>query len=149
MNRIEIIRGFERRRRWSIEQKLAILAEAGRPGISVSEVARRHDLHASQVFKWRRQARLGELMPVGSAAIPGFVPVALGADPPSISLVSPLLSPLAGGDLPGHFEVHLANGRVARFREDVPPDGLRGLGMLLEGMDWRMPQRTWRPKVAG
>ena len=128
MNRIEIIRGFERRRRWSIEQKLAILAEAGRPGISVSEVARRFDLHANQVFKWRRQARLGELMPVDPAAIPGFVSVALEVAPPSISLARPL----AGGDLPGHFEVHLANGRVARFREDVPPDGLRGLVRALE-----------------
>ena len=23
------------------------------------------------------------------------------------------------------------------------------LGMLLEGMDWRMPRRTWRPELAG
>jgi transposase len=23
------------------------------------------------------------------------------------------------------------------------------LGMLLEGIDWRMPARTWRPEVAG
>lgn len=23
------------------------------------------------------------------------------------------------------------------------------LGYLLEGIDWRMPQRTWRPQVAG
>lgn len=23
------------------------------------------------------------------------------------------------------------------------------LSMLLEGMDWRMPTRTWRPEVAG
>jgi transposase len=23
------------------------------------------------------------------------------------------------------------------------------LGMLLEGIDWRMPERTWRPELAG
>jgi transposase len=23
------------------------------------------------------------------------------------------------------------------------------LGYLLEGIDWRMPQRTWRPELAG
>ena len=23
------------------------------------------------------------------------------------------------------------------------------LSMLLEGIDWRMPQRTWRPELAG
>jgi len=23
------------------------------------------------------------------------------------------------------------------------------LGMLLEGIDWRMPRRTWQPQLAG
>jgi transposase len=23
------------------------------------------------------------------------------------------------------------------------------LGFLFEGIDWRMPQRTWRPELAG
>jgi transposase len=38
---IEIITGRERRRRWSIEQKLRIVAETSEPGARVTEVAAR------------------------------------------------------------------------------------------------------------
>ena len=124
MNRIEVFRGVERRRRWSIDEKLAILAEAARPDMAVSEVSRRHDLHPNQVFKWRRQARLGELAAAGLAATPGFVPVAL----PDV----PVAASLAGDGSPGHFEVQLGNGRVARFSEAVSPERLRALVRALE-----------------
>jgi len=41
-----------------------------------------------------------------------------------------------------------------RFVWPSPADGSvvltpAQLGMLLEGIDWRMPVRTWRPEVAG
>ena len=41
-----------------------------------------------------------------------------------------------------------------RFLWPSPADGAvtitpAQLGYLLEGIDWRMPQRTWRPTVAG
>jgi transposase len=54
--RVEIITGPERRRRWSDEEKLQLVAEACRPGNSVSEVARQRGISASQLFGWRRQA---------------------------------------------------------------------------------------------
>ena len=54
--RVEIITGPERRRRWSEEEKLQLVEEACRPGHSVSEVARRRGINASQLFGWRRQA---------------------------------------------------------------------------------------------
>ncbi len=54
--RVEIITRPERRRRWSEEEKLALVAEACRPGNSVSEVARQRGINASQLFGWRRQA---------------------------------------------------------------------------------------------
>jgi transposase len=54
--RIEIITGPERRRRWSEEEKLALVEEACRPGHSVSQVARQRGINASQLFAWRRQA---------------------------------------------------------------------------------------------
>jgi transposase len=54
--RVEIIAGPERRRRWSEEEKLQLVAEACRPGYSVSQVARRRGINASQLFAWRRQA---------------------------------------------------------------------------------------------
>ena len=54
--RIEISTGPERRRRWSEEEKLALVEEACRPGHSVSQVARQRGINASQLFAWRRQA---------------------------------------------------------------------------------------------
>ncbi len=41
---MEIITGVERRRRWRCEEKLRIVAEAGRPGASFNDVARRHEV---------------------------------------------------------------------------------------------------------
>jgi transposase len=52
--RVEIITGPERRRRWSDEEKLQLVAEACQPGKSVSQVARERGIRASQLFGWRR-----------------------------------------------------------------------------------------------
>ena len=54
--RVEIITRPERRRRWSDEEKLRLVAEACRRGNSVSRVAHEHGLSASQLFGWRRKA---------------------------------------------------------------------------------------------
>ena len=53
--RVEDITGPERRRRWSDEEKLQLVAEACQPGNSVSQVARKRGISASQLFGWRRQ----------------------------------------------------------------------------------------------
>ncbi|WP_376741742.1 transposase, partial [Ensifer sesbaniae] len=45
---MEIISGVERRRRWSKETKLKILAEADHPGVRIGDVARRHDIYPAQ-----------------------------------------------------------------------------------------------------
>ena len=71
---IEIITGNERRRRWSIEEKLRIVAETEERGVRVTEVAARHDVYPSLVFNWRRQVREGRLGRNGSS---DFVPVRL------------------------------------------------------------------------
>jgi transposase len=42
-----------------VDQKLAILAEAGQPGMSISYVARRHGISPSLVFGWRRRMAEG------------------------------------------------------------------------------------------
>jgi transposase len=58
---IEIITGKERRRRWSIEEKLRIVAESEAPGARVRDVAVRHEVYPSLLFNWRRQVREGRL----------------------------------------------------------------------------------------
>ena len=68
--KIEVL-GTERRRRWSLQDKLQIVEETMQLGVKVSEVARRHGLAPSVVFTWRRLAREGRL---GNAR-PAFMPV--------------------------------------------------------------------------
>src|SRR6476620_10071484 len=53
-SRIEVITGVARRRRFSTELKLAVVAETMQPGMSVSYVARRLGLSPSLVFRWRQ-----------------------------------------------------------------------------------------------
>jgi transposase len=53
-SKVEVITGVARRRRFSTELKLAVVAETMQPGMSISYVARRHGLSPSLVFRWRR-----------------------------------------------------------------------------------------------
>ena len=53
-SKVEVITGVARRRRFSTDVKLAIIAETMQPGMSISYVARRHGLSPSLVFRWRR-----------------------------------------------------------------------------------------------
>jgi transposase len=55
--RQEILVGVERRRRWSDDQKLAILKEVGLEGATVADVARRHQLTRQHIYQWRVELR--------------------------------------------------------------------------------------------
>lgn len=62
------------RRRYSLETKRQIVAESYASGASVSQVSRRHDINANQIFKWRRLVRQGllgatSLVPIGNPPI--------------------------------------------------------------------------------
>ena len=46
--------GRSGRRRWTAEDKRRIVEETRAPGASVSVVARRHDINANLLFKWKR-----------------------------------------------------------------------------------------------
>jgi transposase len=54
LSKVEVISGVARRRRFTTEQKLAVVAETMQPGMSISYVARRHGLSPSLVFRWRQ-----------------------------------------------------------------------------------------------
>jgi transposase len=53
--RIELITGKARRRRWTNEEKAAIVAESTRPGVNVAEVARRFGVNRGLLQTWRRK----------------------------------------------------------------------------------------------
>src|SRR5215469_8989060 len=76
----ELLGRVERRRRFSVEQKLAILTEATARGANLSEVARRHGLLPAQVYKWRRLAELGVIGMPGASELPSFVAVEIAKD---------------------------------------------------------------------
>ena len=78
MSRVEVMSGPERRRRWSEDQKRAIVGEAFAPGASVGEVARRSDVVPGQIYRWRRE--------LGSAVV-GFAEVMVSRSPSERSTV--------------------------------------------------------------
>lgn len=57
--KIEVITSVQRRRRFSVDQKIRLVEEANRPGMSVSHVARIHGVAPSQLFHWRRRMAQG------------------------------------------------------------------------------------------
>lgn len=75
--RIEIRTGIGRRRSWSEEEKLQIVAESYEPGAIISEVARRHELTPNHLYGWRKNARAsGQVTPAAM-----FVPVVTASGP--------------------------------------------------------------------
>ena len=123
----ELLGRVERRRRFSVEQKLTVLAEAMAPGANMSEVARRHGLVPAQVYKWRRLAELGVIGMPGASELPSFVAVEIAKDVRSLPAVVPESKPAAVSDAPrrrqrkkaGLIEIELAGGRRVRVDRDV------------------------------
>ena len=123
----ELLGRVERRRRFSVEQKLTVLAEAMAPGANMSEVARRHGLVPAQVYKWRRLAELGVIGMPGASELPSFVAVEIAQDVRSLPAVVPESKPAAVSDAPrrrqrkkaGLIEIELAGGRRVRVDRDV------------------------------
>jgi transposase len=64
--RIELITGTARRRRYTTEQKLRIIEASCEPGESVSSVARRHGVAPNLLYRWRRLMAQGGAAAVGS-----------------------------------------------------------------------------------
>jgi transposase len=53
--RIEVITRGERRRRWSAEEKQAIVTESLAPNVSIAGIARKHGIGTGQLYGWRHQ----------------------------------------------------------------------------------------------
>jgi transposase len=49
-----VVTGVQRRRRWSLTEKLRAVEEASLPGMTISYIARKYGIHPSLLFKWRR-----------------------------------------------------------------------------------------------
>jgi len=113
----------ERRRRYSMDEKVRLVAEAAEPGMSVSLVARRHGVNPSLLFRWRQLLSTDRSRPVAT----GLVPVRIaddGMDP----AMSPALAPSnegPGDDAGGLIEIVLTDGRRVRVDQRVDASALR------------------------
>ena len=67
MATVEVITSVERRRRWSREAKLRIVAESARADCTVSQGGRAHDIAPGQLLTWRRELVFGRKVIEGVA----------------------------------------------------------------------------------
>ena len=103
MSQVQVITGPERRRSWTEDQKRALVSEAFAPGAVVTDVARRADLSATLLYRWRRQF----------GAADGFAQVMIaGPAAEARGTVSPVPA----------IEIDFANGIRVRLPASIPPE---------------------------
>ena len=137
--------GQRPRKRRTDEEKRLIVAETDEPGMSVSVVARRHDVNANQVFAWRRQYRRGELgggaalVPVGVIGKDGIVSTMETAT--AKPTIEQLLEPRAEQrpatitpKQPKMIEVELRGGTKIRIDADVKGSALQQVLKLIRSL---------------
>jgi transposase len=130
---MEIIAGFERRRRWRAEDKLRIVAELEQPGACFAEVARRHEVSRGLLWNWRRQVRAGTLRPHTDLQ---FLPAQVtGNAPPPEPTPSGRPSSSHGQQAVGDaaIEITLLDGTTLREGRNVGTSALRRVLGALRG----------------
>jgi transposase len=129
---MEIITGVERRRRWSVDEKLRIVAETERSGSGIAEIARRYEVSRGLLWNWRRQVRHGVLRAEPPAV---FLPVKMISEATNgngTKQVEP--SSLSGADpamTGGKIEITLPDGTSVKVGHDVGVATLRRVMTVL------------------
>jgi transposase len=124
---MEVLSGVLRRRNWPAEVKERILSDTLEPGVTVTEVARRHEVDRSLVYRWRREFGVTHL--AGPAKL---LTVEVAEDAPA---PEPLpCEAQASGELPGdsgRIEIELPAGIRIRV---VPPVDATALAHMLRAL---------------
>ena len=105
-----------RRRNWSEDEKRMICAQTRFPGVSVSQVARRYDVNANQVFNWLKDPLFAT--PPEGADVTNFLPVEV-VDPVPVEHVAP--------EDTGEMQIDVAGGHRLTIRGSFCPDALAQL----------------------
>jgi transposase len=133
---VEVISGRERRRAWTTEQKLQIVAESLEAGASPIAVARRHGIGSGLLYTWRQQMVRGELGAVVPQPTPGFacveiVPTPASTEMPAAGEPEGEIAPSAEGSRlailgqsDGRIEIVLTSGVVVRVGAAVDQGAL-------------------------
>ena len=120
-------RSTGKRRHWPEVLKRRMVAETLEPGASVSIVARRHDVNANQLFKWRGEMTSEQLPAAGENV--AMLPVEI-AQPVE-------LAPERAGEprsrlrRSGVIEITFGSGARVCLRGEVSPETLRQVIELL------------------
>ena len=109
-----------KRRQWPKALKRQIVAETLEPGASVSIVARRYDVNANQLFKWRR-----EMAPEQPAAAEQSVTML------PVTIVPEASEPRLWARRSGTIEITFAGGARVCVRGEVSAEALRQVIELL------------------
>ncbi len=114
MSDVEIVARVERRRKWRLEEKAALIAEVEAEGGKVKRVARRHRVSESLLYNWR-SAWKAAAAAVGSSGAVAFVPLGVLGEAPHeapATLASPQRPPSRrfGESQAGAIEIALPNG---------------------------------------
>ncbi len=120
----------ERRRVYDANFRALVVAEAVEPGARIQEVARRHGVCASLIYRWRR---LAQSEPPGNSAVRLF-PVRIATLPAAASVSTPPTR----RDVPkprrrGVIEIDLAGGVRVSVDERVNAAALRRVLSALRG----------------
>ena len=110
------------RRRWTIDEKLAIVASAKTSGDPVSVVARRYGMNANHLFNWLQRDRDGTLDRRALYEADGGP-----LDFLSLGVVGEPSEPTPGSRLDVVVEIELVGGAKVRAPVDVDPTVLHGL----------------------
>ena len=111
-----------KRRNWPEAFKRQVVAETLEAGSSVSIVARRHDVNANQLFKWRREM-LPKAPPAEAESNP-MVPVEIVAEPERCL-------PRRRIERTGFIDIEFGCGARVCIRGEVAPKTLRQVIELL------------------
>jgi len=131
---VEIMARVERRRKWTAEEKVALLAEVEAAGGKVAVVARRHRVSESLLYNWRSawKAAAGVLR---TAEPVEFVPIGVigreDDDRPAM-LAAPTGSPVPP-QRAGMIEVELPSGARVRVDAFVSEKALRRVLRAMKG----------------
>lgn len=123
-SRIEVVSRVSGRRRWTVEQKLAVLRDAFGPDGCVRTACERHDVGSGSIYTWRQQAMSGELTGVRKPIEPVFAQVQISEQP---ALPAPTVAASSGGVI----GIELPSGIRVSVDATVDADALsRVIGIL-------------------
>jgi transposase len=118
------ILGFERRRRWSDEEKLGIVMAVGVDDATVTQVAQRHEITRQQIYAWRHEMKKKGLWSPDAGAL--FLPFDIPAyGVPTVADTPIIAAPMA-------VELRLCNGRSLHFNSSMAAVALTQLIRAVE-----------------